>query len=400
MGYDIQMWSTEPFDNPRMLPSLEKWSINGNHWSYFGETWMLSMGPSARVSEEDIPVDVFAALPGIAYLVAISLEPISAPKIGFAMLQKSARAIARNANGAIFDPQENTVELPSGVRRSYPTRTGKEHGFALLRMSWWFDHEQVLNSAWISQFLSLLDDQLPEAMPARYGLVEPPQNIYAETGRDHLVAFLVQSLTNWPVWYANRPVIGCSFSVKTTCGWQKLGYRCNHITVSFEAAALQQPGWPTAIRRFWQKASILLKPFFGDVRTLRGFHGRPPRVLADDKTESHPVKSWWWHGIPPKLGHATVVGEPYIEHWPELQSVAECNAGLLFLSTDDWNSSQEASELLGDVPSTIALPFMPYLVTGRFGVPSLIYPDIYPEVFPFGSAQPDPKNRNAWGTRG
>jgi hypothetical protein len=388
MSYDVSIWCARPFRDPGLLPSAEKWTTQEQYWSFDGGRWILNTGPSVRAEEEDIPDEILGTLPGIEHVVYASLEPIGAPKTGHAMLRKLARTVARQAHGVILDPQADTIELPRGVKRFVAAGRGKEERLALLRMSWWFTHARVLEADWIDAFLALLEKLFPESMPRRYGTFEPPQHKYAETGREHLAEFLRESLTDFVVWYAERPAVSWSFSVKRDCGWQRLGpkmqFRCNRASVDLDAAALDQAGWQTALRRFWREASRLFDPFFGDVRTLRGYTGRLPHIGVDGETEQHPTASWWWKGIPPKLGHAAVVGAPYLAHWRELQTTAEHRDGLLFLATDDWTSHEDASDLVVGVPEAIALPFMPHWEASEFGGRQVRYPDSYPEVFPFG----------------
>ena len=301
------------------------------------------------------------------------------------MQQRVAREIAKTSHGVILDPQEDSVELPRGVERFLPSNRTGPSSFALLQMSWWFEHGRVLEPDSIDAFLALLERCVPEALPKRYGLWEPPRHVFEETGREHLMAFLSEHMGEVIVWYANRPAVGCSFSVRLSCEWLRTGdrtqWRCNHASFSVEAVALSQPVWPVALHRLWRQMSLLLHPFFGDLRTLHGFDGRPPRVFHTAETESNPTSSWFWKGIPPRLGHALVVGHPYIDVWPELAPRAELHEDLLFASTDDWTSPQDVAELVGGVPPTIALPFMPFRSRESF---MDVYPQTYPEVFPFG----------------
>jgi len=324
--------------------------------------------------------------------VYVSLEPIGAPKAGFAMLQRLATTIAKNAHGVIFDPQAVTVETPSGIKRFTPAKKGTQKRIELLEMSWWFEHSRILEAAWLDSFLSLLETHLPEAVPRRYGLTQPLQYTYAKTGRDHLVEFLRQNLTEFVLWDANKPVFGWTFSADPTCGWLQRGatpmYRCNWARVEIDAAALQHAGWPTALRRFWQKASLLFEPFFGEVRTLHGWTEQLTIGGESGLPEQAPNSAGGWRGVPPRLGHAVVVGDPYVGHWPQLEAVAEKHDGLLFLSTDDWSSSEDAADLVGGVPAAIALPFMPHWHHDGFGGSTMVDPDTYPEVFPFGDIPP------------
>jgi|GEM_PF-809862 len=405
MSYDLSVYCTEPFEDRSVLPEPERWTasrkpgFDDETWTYEHGRWLINTGPSAPLLEEDIPEEVTGALPGIAHLVELSMEPLGAPKTGYAMLRRTARAIARTSRGVILDQQDGSLELPSGIKTYLPPTTGKEERCAVLKMTWWFEHARVREPAWIEGLLDLLESHLPQAMPRRYGLFEPAKYRYDEAGRAHFVDFLVHTITDSPLWMGTRPVYYWSFSVESACGWRtiasKTQYRCNSLSLTVEAAALQQPGWPLALRRAWREVSLHLDPFFGDVRTLAGYTGRFPRLWSDERTEHHPVCTWWWKGVPKHLGHAAVVGKPYLELWPQLAEVAERRDGLLFLSAEDWSSEQDAVELVGQVPPEIAQPFLGFMRHTREGfrqwAAEMIYPESYPEVFPFGELPPGVK---------
>ncbi len=397
MSYDVSIWCTEPFDDPRVLPTPEKWQAADGGWRYEGRGWLLRVQASAKIWDEDIPDEVVGALPGIAHVVYVCLEPLGAPKAGLTMLGKLTRAVAKVAHGVILDPQQDMVELARGTKRYQPPKRDNEQRFAMLEMSWWLNHGRLLEPMFLDSLVELLETHLPESMPRRYGEHEPPQHVYAKTGREHFVSFLATNLTDFIIWNAQRPVGGWHFSVDSSCGFQPLGqqqqYRCNRVTLSLEAMALTQPGWATGLQRFWRRTSGLLQPFFGDVRTLQGYSGRPSDPMMDAETESHPVSSWWWKGIPPELGHAVVVGAPYLEHWPELSAAADHVGELAFLSNDDWLTSSDVSERVGGVPAAMALPFMPDLAPHELGGMAMRYPDTYPELFPLAEVPRELRER-------
>ncbi len=392
MSYDVSIWCVRPFADPSRLPAAEGWRTQGDGWSCGGRGWVLNSGPSEAVQPEDIPREVMGALPGIAHVVGASLEPLGAPGAGLTMLRRLTRAVAAEAHGVVLDPQAGSLEKPPGVKRFTPIKRDRGERFKVLQLSWWFDHARLLEEASLSAFLDMLETHLPEAMPRRYGPHEPPQFTLAETGRQHLTGFLLDHLARSVVWYASRPAAHFTFSVSRGCGWQPLGpglaYRCNHAALALDAAALAQPGWPAGLRRFWRRASEMLRPFFGDVRTLGGYTGRLPNPCADAQTEQHPVGSWWWRGIPPELGHAAVVGAPYLAQWPQLRDAGEVRDGLAFLSCADWAGGGDAAALVGGVPEELALPFMPRPAPHALGGVGMRYPSTYPRNFPLGVVPP------------
>lgn len=130
------------------------------------------------------------------------------------------------------------------------------------------------------------------------------------------------------------------------------------MAVEVDVNSLTQPGWQTALRTAWDRVSKVVQPFYGDVRTLRGYHRSRGRYWHVSGTQQHPVKAWWWKGIPPGPAHAIVVGEPYRSLWPLLASVAHDDSGLLFASTEDWSSSDDVFVTTGPPPDDVVQPRM------------------------------------------
>jgi hypothetical protein len=304
------------------------------------------------------------------------------------MLRKAAKTVAKASRGAILDPQEDTLELAAGTHRYVSPKRERDTRVALIEMSWWFDHAKLLERASLQKFLRTLRNSIPEGMPRRYGLYEPPQHELEKAGEEHLVTFLMVHLTEGVVWYAKSPVAYVFISIEPTCGWQRLGskteYRCNRLSIELDSAALEQPGWQTALYRAWKNLSIELSPFYGGVRTLRDYFRSGRGFSSDGASEPHPTKSWWWKGIPPRLGHAVVLGDPYLPLWPAFAKSSEALDGIRVASMPDWSTDQDVTEMVGAVPAALALPFMPHVAQAPAGGRWTVYPDEYPPSFPFG----------------
>jgi hypothetical protein len=132
----------------------------------------------------------------------------------------------------------------------------------------------------------------------------------------------------------------------------------------------------------WRRVSRELRPFYGEVRTLRDFLRVGTGVSTDDRTESNPTPSWWWKGIPPHVGHAFVLGPPYVDAWPELADASDADGVLRFVDTPDWQKDHEASAIVGGVPVRLAS------LEGSTAA-HLAWPHpVYPPVFPFARNPP------------
>jgi hypothetical protein len=108
---------------------------------------------------------------------------------------------------------------------------------------------------------------------------------------------------------------------------------------------------------------------------------------SDRRTDFHPVKSVWWTGIPRTVGHAAVLGAPYLALWPQFERAAQVVDGLAFVSTNDWQTEAEASELAGGVPDAIAQRWVPTWVALPTGGAVVNWNTEYPPVWPFDRSE-------------
>lgn len=346
MSYDLQIWSVRPylgdsFSDPQLWQSVSR------AWTYERKNWQIVVSASDKVEPEDIPQDVSKILPSIEWLSHLNLEG-ARTQAAERLLRTTADLIARSAHGVIVDPQEGTVRLPSGVKRFMLPRS--KQVFEVISMSWWALDTPLLTHQGKRAFVDLLERTLPEALSKRYGTYEPPQHRYIETGKEQFVTFLDENQHDIVVWYPNRPVVSVCFAFPKPLGAHKLGFRANHVSVEIERAVLSEPGWAKSLANFWQTASLLMGPFYGDVRMLGGYKWMGATVSSSGNGSEHPVKSWWWKGIPQDLGLAVVLGGVYQRLWSAFGSAGTTVNGLAFASVDNWSGSSDVSKIVGRPP--------------------------------------------------
>ncbi|NVB36732.1 hypothetical protein G6O69_02735 [Pseudenhygromyxa sp. WMMC2535] len=245
------------------------------------------------------------------------------------------------------DPQQGELVLPRGVKRY--RELPREERVSTLRLSWWFTGQHLATLEGMQRFVALLLEYLPEALPRRYGLWEPPQHKTEETGVEALVQFMLENLGKSAVYYPTRPVVGFHLAYSGMAPDLRGRFRCNMLSIDVELAALHQPGMENALRRLWRKLSSFLSPFYGEARHLHG-HVWGACLGSDSSTDQHPVRSWFWRGIPRQLGVALVLGPRYLEHWRPKNALLE--NGLSYNEVECWSDTQS----LGiEVPEKIAL---------------------------------------------
>lgn len=360
-------------DLPGALPSNAEWAEQAGQWVSSKRGWQIAVARSDRVEPGDVPEEVMPLLPGIEFLTRLHLEPISAPGSAHTLLSRVARSLARDAHGVVFDPQAGSAGTPPGVKR-LPGR-GRAEVFAALEFNWWFLDGPLLADGGVSRLVGALESLLPEALPKRYGEYEPPQFRYDAEGRAHFEDFLAENMGTILVWYPSRPVAGIWIDARPGDGLTRWGFTPSTFSITVEASVLEMPGWEVALRRLWREVSLLIRPFYGDVRTLRGYLRAGATYSVTAETEQHPVDGPRWNGVPRTLGHAAVLGPPYQDAWPEFQRHADSVDGLWFGSTPAWADPTDFVETCGSVPDGVAQPIDRRRSQERDWRP---YPDVWP----------------------
>ena len=379
MSYDLQIWSVRRFERA-FIGNLERSNGEaGKDYTIRGRGWQIVINSSDNVLPEDVADEVSALVPGIGYLTELNLEGEPTSEAG-KLLQSTAKAIARRAHGVVVDPQSDKVWTPAGVTRFIPPK--KEKTFSVLNMSWWVLNDVLLRTEGRRAFLSLLGKLLPEALPKRYGEYEPPQYVFAKTGVGHLERFIKRHLDDVIVWYPNRPVTDVHVSCPRPLGGSDRGFRTYYVEIQVESAVLAQSGWPENLRLFWRQMTFLLRPIYSEVRTEGGYTRSGGAVWVGPESIQHnypfTTRSWFWRGIPRKLGHAVVLGKEYQRLWPGFVKKATVEKGFAFASTPDWSKDIDLSKMVGSAPKAITL--LPGEGMGR----SQKYPRIWPFEPPFG----------------
>jgi len=327
MSYDLEIWSIKQVDLTELL-TKNNCKRAGDDFSYEAKGWRIVINPQNAVMDEDIPLQIMGALPGIKFQLEINLEPITAPKKAISLVKKISSEIAKLTSGIIIDHQKDTVTTPKGAKRFIQVE--KFPKMDIVELSWWMNHDIFTTADNLQKLLNIIEVYLPEALPRRYGTTEPPQNKF--TSKEAFIDFLVQNAQGFTIWYPKYPALDVHLGIPSHVGLVKVGgkprYRSTNIKVSIDAAVLSSEGWPLALRRFFREMSILLRPFYGEIRVLHNYYrGRGTFAYGSD-TEEHPITGWWWRGIPIKIGLAMVLGEPLLRVWPEFLKKSEKIADL------------------------------------------------------------------------
>lgn len=368
MSYDLRIWTTLPPEAGCPTKTLRESGPLAQ-----GRGWLINAHVSARVEPEDIPEHVAQALPGIAHLVELSLEPIGAPASALTKLRTLAKAFATAAHGVIEDPQAGTVALGTRVQRL--SSLGASDDSTLLSMGFWYESGPMTNPEAATALLNVLSRYLPEAVPARYGDCEPPQFRLSRDGRPHLDAFLRQHWRDFCVYYPTAPVADLHISQPEPIGPSRAGYRSGRVSIDIDVAAMAQPGWQTAVSLAWRELVRFIQPFYSDVRHVHHYTRLRGRYWVKSDTESHPVCSWWWTGIPSGPAYAIALGEPYLNLWPEFLTDSLRIGSCVVRSTADWRTGAP----------TLSFPDAPISIRQVQPEYRINRDRVYPAIWPFAS---------------
>lgn len=389
MSYDIRIWSSNPIDLQNSCPANEGWLIENSLAHYTKDGWQIIVTDSAKLETEDIPEEALTLIANLSYLTEVVLEPGQAPTQARAIMNEFVKSISCQLQGVIEDSQEGSFYLYdlSGVKHTSPAKKKKARRFSLLEMSWWFNETPAEKKALLKQLIDYFESNLPEALPRRYGLYEPPQYKYLKAGKLQFIEFLDEN--DMVVWYPTKPVLGIHMSFIKQAGVieieSKAQFQTNHFSIAFDLEILKQSGKKAHLEQVFKDVSKLFKPFYGEIRLLHHYIDGGVMYYADSRSDHHPVREGWWVGIPQHLPQAIMVGEVYLNLWAGLKEKGEMIDSLCFVSLNDWNK-QNLESIIGDVPSEIAQLQSPkYLNWLRrlFGKKPLDYSAIYPKNFPF-----------------
>ena len=227
MSHDLRVWGRKLSDVGDLLSAARGWVERDGFWVLEGRSWQIVVCAPQAVEPEDVPPGAAELLPGLSSLVELSLEPISAPKAALSALTSVARSLAEELAGVIEDPQEGALSLPRGAKRYEKPK--REERFTVLDLSWWYAPSPLRSDDGPRTLLAILAKHLPESVPRRYGLWEPPQYKTDETGFAGLESFIAQNFDNSPVFYTTRPIVGFSIADCNATAHRKLSTRVRQI---------------------------------------------------------------------------------------------------------------------------------------------------------------------------
>jgi hypothetical protein len=377
VGISITVWLTEEVDVPAIL-SAQGWlpdETGGAHRP--SRTYLAGASPPTRVFSPDIPEEVTALLPGVAWMVGLAMEGVT--PTGQRVLSKAATAIARARHGVVEDPQQGVFRTPSGVRR-YDKQAASEN-VTIISMGWWAPGGPLLTRDGIADLYARLERLLPEAVPRRWGLGEPPNHSIAEEGTDALVTFVDNVRDDFIVFKAARPCLDEQLYVQSQ--WGMHGghfnrFETTHIRIDIEASVLAQPGWGRQLALTFASVTEAIRPFYAEARLMEMIMAG--RSGYDARSQLHPVPPLSWKGLPVSPPLAAALGPPYLEFWPDFPGKRVRD--FVIASEEQWAVTQVVYPW--DAPPGLSQEFDSHWASVHGGQITR-HPSAWPDVWPFTS---------------
>ena len=269
------------------------------------QRYSFTLGLPVGVDAEDVPEEVTAVLLAPSYLYELMVEGSSATEVPHAV--RFARRLARASAGVVLDQQTGDVWAQGKLRAAPPAERGS---IDVVELTWYVrPHGSGTRAA--AAWLELARRHLPEALPRRFGHVEPLSMTLDADGPE---AFQRAAGAESVHLKASAP---CS-SGNVAGGGPGWAVRAHGLTVHREA--LTDPRWRSALQRFFVDFAMATEAVFASAEVQRrvGWSGRSSSYGPDTERRTHlgyrgrwagllPYPPWWaWFGpdyVPLVLDH-------------------------------------------------------------------------------------------------
>jgi hypothetical protein len=249
----------------------------------------FSLEPAMRLEPEDVPDEITAVVLEPEWLYTILVEGGAASEIPHAV--HFARRLARAASGAVLDQQTGDVWSRGGRSRSVERI---ERGLVdVIELTWYTvgRHPGPVGQAWTE----VAGSCLPEALPRRFGVVEPLQ---AKFDADDPGGFAeaVAAAQGEPVYFkADTPCI----SGHLTEGRDDDLVCSQGLTV--HRAPMEDARWRGALRRLFVEFARSSGAFFASAEVQRNVSWSGGSIWFDGRAEAttHLAPRGRWAGLVP-----------------------------------------------------------------------------------------------------
>ncbi|MHA7306019.1 hypothetical protein ACX80E_12365 [Arthrobacter sp. TMN-49] len=303
MSYDLSVYATAPLGLDELLALVRSTAgldVEGDPASD-ADSLMVVRGARRAycftidgpfgVEPEDVPEDVTASIIGAKMVYQVLVEGSEEVSIPHAV--KFARKLAKATSGAFLDEQSGDVwPKAKGSRVARPGEAGRATELVTVNF---YTLTDDLPEDLPDSYISLARKYLPEALPRRFGTYEPHQGKLERDGD--------QAFTD--VWREGQSGI-LFFTCEYPIAWGSMDgpqrdKPVGQTTFYLDGAALSDPGWLDALRRFFVAFALKSKSFFASVEVLRNYEwvSRTYERLSGAEDDIWPIHVGEWKGFVP-----------------------------------------------------------------------------------------------------
>jgi hypothetical protein len=264
--------------------------------------YSFTLGTPVRVEPEDVPDEVTAVLLAPSVMYELLVEGSAATEIPHAI--RFARRLADASSGVVLDQQTGRIWVRGKLRSCAPVRRGT---IDIVRLCWYtqVDHDPAGSTA--AGWLRLARRHLPEALPRRFGPVEPLAMKLDIDGPDAFVRVVATEDTS--VYFkASSPCVGGNLAG----GAAGPGVHSHALSVHREP--LHDPRWRDALRQLFVEFALTTGAFFACAEVIRGvdWSGRGIGYTARTERTTYLAPRGRWAGLLPYPAWWTWFGPRYV----------------------------------------------------------------------------------------
>ena len=262
------------------------------------------------------------------------------------------------ADGVVYDPQEDRVTWPSGFQPR--DRESGEERISEVELVW-FTALTGTDATVPRRLLALLREHAPEAVPRRYGGVEPlPFRLEGLAADDQFVERWQKEATAWApmlFWTATRPCFGGSAIMSTMQQVEPSdpGEPMTKVSMSFDGRVFaRDPMFTERMVRLFVETSVSLGCLYAGAAVHRGVIVMRGRQSLDFRTEAGPFpEASRWMGLPAAPTWLAWFGRHYAELvGPALASFVEVeqDGGLFIRLAEDPADRDQLADRFPPLP--------------------------------------------------
>jgi hypothetical protein len=261
-------------------------------------------GP-ASAEADDLDEELAAAVPAAAWLLLFSVSLGDDSDRTGELAVDLATFVAERCDGAVFDPQADTVLWPPDAPVPAPSELA---GTSALELVWYTNAARGREGG--AAYLQATLRCLPPAAPRRYGAYEPPQSRVDAAQPGRFGADWRECDSSSLLWTASPPCLGGEVMFPRAPNIQG-ARRAVRVSTSFDGRALSDPVVREGVVALFTDVATALRAFHAVAAVRRGVSVQRNRLWVSSESEELDLPYTQWVGLPSTPTWLAWYGEPY-----------------------------------------------------------------------------------------